>query len=159
MRHAARLGTATAAILAATLLAPAGAGAEGNPLAAMGTAFQPVVRGAIRVEDGSAKPVAAGTSAGQAYLTITNRGPEPDRITALSSPSSRETRLYRKGPDGTLAPAGDLTLAPGQTLRMSPDDVFVDFRNVLQPFRAGGEVSLTVTFEKAGAIGLRLPVR
>ncbi|GGE13338.1 hypothetical protein GCM10011390_35510 [Aureimonas endophytica] len=142
--------TASALLAGLVLLTAVPASADDSPLPAMGSAFRPVEAGAIRVESGSVTAMRQGEEEGRGLLTIANRGTTPDRITSVSSPSAAETRLV--GPE-------DAAEIPAQgRLTMRTDGAHLVFSHVAEPFRAGGEIAVTVTFETAGPIGLRLPV-
>ncbi len=101
-----------------------------------------------------ATPPAAPSAGG--YLTITNKGTEPDRLVAVSSPESDKGEVHemsmdngvmkmRALPDGIEIPAGGtVTLAPGGFHLM--------FITLKEPLAEGGKLPVTLTFEKAGKV-------
>ena len=51
-----------------------------------------------------------------------------------------------------------IPVAAGATVSLSPNTLHMMFKQVKIPFKQGGTVLVTLTFEKAGAVALSLPV-
>lgn len=103
-----------------------------------------------------------GAAVGGGYLTITNSTAEADVLIAVASPRAPRVEIHEMSMDGNVmrmraverieAPAGgSVSLAPGRAHLM--------FMDVPAPFAIGEEVSVTLTFEHAGAVEVTLPVR
>lgn len=136
--------------------------ADTNAGRAMGAAPATVVAGDIMVEGGFVRAMLPGAKVGGGYLTIRNRGGQPDRLVAVSSPSSGAVAVHEMTMNGSVmqmrALEGPLEIPAGETVRLQPGGMHLMFAGVSRPFAQGGEVALTLTFEKAGGIPLRLPV-
>ncbi len=101
-----------------------------------------------------ATPPKAPTAAG--YLTITNKGSEPDHLIAASTPDAAKGEIHimevKNGvmtmhpvEGGVEIPAsGSVTLAPGGYHLM-----FITLKNSL---KEGGKLPVTLTFAKAGTV-------
>jgi copper(I)-binding protein len=99
---------------------------------------------------------------GAAYFTLRNEGAAPDRLVDVSAPVAGHAMLHETtlSADGVArmehvialeVPAGGaVTLAPGGLHVM-----LMDLKEALTP---GGEIQLTLTFEKAGTVTIGAPV-
>jgi copper(I)-binding protein len=105
-------------------------------------------------------PPTASEAAG--YFTIVNRGREPDTLLTATSPIAGAAMLHGQVPDGGMVrmehisapaiPAGDsLVLAPGGTHLM--------LMTLDRLPKAGDTIAVTLTFARAGAVNVSLPVR
>jgi copper(I)-binding protein len=101
-----------------------------------------------------ATPPNAPTAGG--YLTITNTGAEPDRLTVVSSPQAAKGELHEMSvKDGimTMRPVdGGLDIPAGQTVTLVPSGLHIMFVSPEEPFVEGGRVPVVLTFEKAGKV-------
>ena len=97
-----------------------------------------------------------------AYFTIVNRGREPDTLLTVTSPIAGAAMLHGQVPDGGMVrmehigspaiPARDsLVLAPGGTHLM--------LMTLDRLPKAGDTIAVTLTFARAGAVNVSLPVR
>lgn len=102
-------------------------------------------------------PVAGG------YVTITNDGPQDDRLIGASSPRAGEVQIHemtmngdvmkmRELPDGLAIPAG-------QSVSLTPGGYHLMFLKVTEPFAEGDSVPATMVFQNAGRIELPIEVR
>lgn len=98
----------------------------------------------------SAAPTAAG------FVTIANTGTEPDRLIAVSSPDAASAEIHemsmendvmkmRALPDGIEIPAGG-------TVKLAPGGFHLMFIAPKARLVEGGELPVTLTFEKAGKV-------
>ena len=59
----------------------------------------------------------------------------------------------------TMRPVeGGLEIPAGATVELKPGGTHLMFMMVTEPFKEGGEVPVTLEFEKAGKVDLELPV-
>ena len=105
---------------------------------------------------------AAGANAnGAGFMTIRNRGTEPDRLLAASTPAARVVELHthiREGEVMRMRPVQDIPIPPGQTVRLRPGGLHVMLIGLTEPLRPGTEVPLTLRFERAGEVRVMLAV-
>lgn len=116
----------------------------------------------ISVSDAFARATAtAAATSATAYFTITNRGALPDRLTAMSSDAAGMVMLHESAlTDGvaTMRHIEALDLAPGESVTLAPAGLHAMLMNIKRPLKKGTQVSLTLTFEKAGEINIVMPV-
>ena len=101
------------------------------------------------------------TSEAAGYFTVVNRGGLPDTLLALTSPIAGGAMIHGQVPDGGMVrmvhidapavPARDsLVLAPGGTHLM--------LMTLDRLPRPGDTIAVTLTFARAGAVNVGLPV-
>ena len=148
--------------IACLLLAvPAGASLIASSIAAeMQSA--PVMAGDIEISAYRAKAMLPGQPAGGGYLSIANKGSVPDRLIAVTSPSAGKVEIHvmeMANDVMTMRPVeGGLEIPAGATVELKPGGTHLMFMAVPEPFKEGGEVPVTLEFEKAGKVDLKLPV-
>jgi uncharacterized protein YcnI/copper(I)-binding protein len=119
--------------------------------------------GDITVTGAYARAMLPGQPVGGGYLTVKNMGTDNDRLVSAASPSAgvvelhemaiqSETMRMRKVNNGIAIPAGG-------TVELKPGGFHFMFMKVKEPFKAGGTVPLTLTFEKAGPVDVLLPIK
>jgi periplasmic copper chaperone A len=118
--------------------------------------------GDIELTGGWARAMLPGQPTGGAYVTITNKGAEADRLVGASSPAAGKVEVHTMTVVNdvmTMRPAeGGLEIPAGGAVELKPGGFHLMFMQVSQPFQAGGEVPVTLEFERAGKVELVLPV-
>jgi len=97
---------------------------------------------------------------GGVYLSLMNHG-AADRLVAIASPAAKSAELHRMVMDGDvmkMEPVGPLDLPAGAMLDMAPGGMHVMLMDLVRPLKQGDTVELTLTFEKAGAVTVTVPV-
>lgn len=118
--------------------------------------------GDLEISGGFVKAMLPGQPVGGGFFTVKNNGASDDRLVSVTSPASGEVQIHemamqdnvmkmRQIKDGIAIPAG-------QTVKLEPGNLHLMFQKVKTPFKQGGNVPVTLTFEKAGKIELELPV-
>ena len=122
-----------------------------------------VTAGDLEITAAWARAMLAGQKAAGAYLTLTNKGPEADRLVGGSSPVSAKVEVHTMEVVNdvmTMRPVeGGLEIPAGGTVELKPGSYHIMFMDVAAPFAEGDTVAVTLQFEKAGAVELNLPVR
>jgi len=139
------LATPALALLASTAL----------PIAAL------AVDATISITGAWARPTLRGTRTGAAYMTLTNRGQATDRLLSLSTPIADRAELHEETMSGgvmSMKPVTDLMLRPGASVQIDPGHYHVMLIGLRSPLVAGESFSLSLTFEKAGAVVVTVPV-
>jgi hypothetical protein len=124
--------------------------------------MQVVKVGDIELVAGYTRAMLPGQPVGGGFVTIKNAGSTDDVLIAAESPVSGRVELHemavvndvmtmRQLKDGIPVPAGE-------TVELKPGGLHLMFMDVNEPFVEGGQVSVTLTFEKAGTAELVLPV-
>lgn len=141
-----KIALAVAAILAL--------GVQGTPAPAQSTK--------IEVTDAWARPSIGQSRNGAAYMTLTNRGAEPDRLVAASTPAAGKAELHTTVRDGEVLRMREVSavdLKPGEAVTFGPGGLHVMLFDVRAPLEAGEQFPLTLRFEKAGEQQVTVSVR
>lgn len=100
-----------------------------------------------------ATPGAATT--GAVYLTVSNSGTVADTLTAMATPAAEKAELHEtKMANGVMEmrPVPALPIAPGQSITLDPASGYhIMLVGLKAPLREGDHLTLTLTFEHAGA--------
>jgi len=92
-----------------------------------------------------------------AYLTLDNRGGEPDTLLGVRSPQAGGVMLHDMvGGRMEMVPA--LPLPPGRRVRLVPGSYHLMLRELVHPLVIGDTVTLELRFAKAAAVAVRAPV-
>ncbi|QQS54011.1 MAG: copper chaperone PCu(A)C [Candidatus Competibacteraceae bacterium] len=120
--------------------------ADGNPL---------------RIEQPWAAETPPAAHTGAAYLSIVNGG-EADRLLGAKAEGVGHVELHTTTMDGgvmRMRKVGVLDVPGGATTVLEPGGIHIMLIDLKQPLRAGQSVPLTLEFEKAGAMQVRVPIR
>jgi periplasmic copper chaperone A len=143
-------GLAAAVAFAAVQLPAIGAGARDYDV------------GQIHIAQPWARATPKGASTGAGYMTITNNGTAPDRVSCASSDVSAQCQIHSMTVEGgvmKMRPVeGGLEIKPGETVTLRPADVHVMFLDLKQPLQPGKTVTATLKFEKAGTVDVELAI-
>ncbi len=115
----------------------------------------------VTVENPFARPSAGPAGAGAAYMTIRNQGPA-DRLVAASSSAARTTELHthiREGDVMRMRKVEAIAIPERGAATLAPGGMHVMLMGLHQPLKPGDAFALTLTFEKAGAVTVQVPVR
>jgi copper(I)-binding protein len=109
---------------------------------------------AVRQAWSRATPKGAKVAGG--YLTIENRGLQPDRLLSASSDAAAKVEIHQMGmQDGIMAmrPLDDgLAVPPDATVTLAPGGDHIMFVGLIAPFEEGQRVPVSLNFERAGRI-------
>lgn len=111
--------------------------------------------GSLTIDHPWARAMARGAKVGGAYLTITNTGSRPERLTGITSPAAVQIELRGNTTGDGTAPMSSLTsveLGPGDTVEFEPGGIYVVFIKPEKPWKEGDEIPAVLTFEDGGNI-------
>jgi hypothetical protein len=118
--------------------------------------------GAIEIGNPWARATPKGAAVAGAYMTITNKGAEADRLMSVSSPVAAQAAVHQMSMDKgvmSMRPVQDgLEIKPGQTVVFNPDSFHIMLMGLKQPLKQGERVKATLDFAKAGKIDLEYVV-
>jgi len=118
--------------------------------------------GSIHIAQPWARATPKGASSGAGYMTITNKGTAPDRVSCVSSDASAQCQIHSMTMDGgvmKMRPVeGGLEIKPGQTVTLEPGGFHVMFVNLAHPLQQGQTVKATLKFDQAGTVDVQYPV-
>lgn len=124
--------------------------------------FTPVTAGDLELTAGFTKAMLPGQPVGGGFVTITNKGGEDDRLVSATSSQAGEVQLHEMAMEGDVMKMRQLTdgiaIPAGETVELKPGGMHLMFFKVAAAFKEGATVNVTLTFEKAGAIDVVLPV-
>lgn len=125
---------------------------------------QPVAgsSGPIEIRQPWARSSSTGDSQAGGFFTVTNTGNVPDRLIAASSPVARSTELHAIKVAGSNIAMGavenGIPIHWGSTVTFQPRGYHLLMTGLAKPLSVGGTIDVTLVFEKAGNIDLRLKV-
>jgi periplasmic copper chaperone A len=103
----------------------------------------------------------AGARTGAGYLSVTNAGPEPDRLVAVKADLPR-VELHATEVDAAgvarMAAVEAVEVPPGETVTLAPQGTHVMFMGLTAPLEAGASLPAVLVFEKAGEVAVEFKV-
>jgi copper(I)-binding protein len=118
--------------------------------------------GSIEIGTPWARATPKGAAVGGAYMTITNKGADADRLIGISSPVAKQIEVHQMAMDKgvmSMRPVrGGLEIKPGQTVVLNPESFHLMLTGLKQPLVQGQRVKATLEFAKAGKLDLEYVV-
>lgn len=99
---------------------------------------------------------------GAAYFTVHNQGSQADRLVSVSSPRAQKSELHSRAPDDAMmnmqhAPVVDIPAHTAVTFEPGANHVMLSGMD--SPLKAGEQFPLTLEFEKAGTVQVKVMVK
>jgi len=118
--------------------------------------------GSIHVTQPWARATPKGASAGAAYLTVTNNGAAPDRLTCAGSDAAAACQIHTMSMDNgvmKMRPVeGGIEIKSGETVTLKPGSDHLMLMNIKHALEAGKTVEATLQFEKAGTVKVEFTI-
>ena len=118
--------------------------------------------GSIEIGSPWARATPKGAPVAGAYMTITNKGTEADRLVGVSSPVASKAEVHQMSMDNgvmSMRPVqGGLEIKPGQTVVLNPDSFHLMLMGLKQPLTQGEHMKATLDFAKAGKLDVEFVV-
>lgn len=115
----------------------------------------------VAVADALCRPTPNGRHMTACYMTLTATG--ADRLVSVSSPRAGRIEIHESKMEGGMMMMSELRdgmpLPAGQAVELKPGGNHLMLLGVSEPMVEGETVALTLTFEKAAALGVHAPVR
>lgn len=117
----------------------------------------------IMVKDAYIRSSTPSSPTGAAFMMLMNSGSSDDRLVAASSDVAGRVELHTHIEDangvmkmteiegGIVVPAGEMAV-------LKRGGMHVMFMGLKQPLEQGAEIELTLTFENAGEVNIKVPV-
>lgn len=117
----------------------------------------------IVISDPYARASRPNAPTGAAFMVIENTGAEADRLVSASSGIAKKVELHTHIDQGDgimkmVEIEGGVAIGAGATYKMERGADHVMFMGLHESLDQGEEVSVTLTFEKAGDIDVTIPV-
>jgi hypothetical protein len=118
--------------------------------------------GSIHISQPWARATPKGAASGAAYMTITNKGTAPDRVSCVSDDASAQCQIHSMTmEDGVMKMRpveGGLEIKPGETVMLKPGGFHVMLVDLKQPLEQGKTVKATLKFDNAGTVDVDYPI-
>ena len=113
--------------------------------------------------DGAWARAASGAGATSAiYLKIHNAGTADDQLIGARSDAARTVEVHRSSMDNgimRMSPAGPVPVPAGGDVALEPGGLHVMLMDLPADLAEGSKIDLTLVFEVAGDVPVRVPVR
>ncbi|MNI36690.1 hypothetical protein D3C73_907490 [compost metagenome] len=120
-----------------------------------------VAPGTVQVADAWCRPTPNGAKAGGCYLTLT--AGSDDRLVSVSTALAQSAEVHEmKMENGVMSMAhlhDGLPLPAGTPVELKPGGNHIMLMGLRDPLVDGGVASFTLTFEKAGPIGVHAAIK
>ena len=118
--------------------------------------------GSIHIAQPWSRATPKGAKAGAGYMTITNKGTTPDKVSCVSDDASGQCEIHSMTMEGgvmKMRPVeGGLEIKPGETVTLAPSGFHIMFRDLKHALEQGKTVKATLKFEKAGTVDVEYPI-
>jgi len=118
--------------------------------------------GPIQITAPWARATPKGASSGAAYMTITNTGKTPDKVSCVSSDASAACQIHTMTMDSGVMQMrlveGGLEIKPGETVTLKPGGLHVMLVNLKHPLEQGSTIKATLKFDAAGSVDVDYPI-
>jgi len=118
--------------------------------------------GSMHISQPWARATPKGAASAAAYMTITNKGSAPDRVTCVSSDASSSCEIHSMAMEGgvmKMRPVeGGLEIKPGQTVTLEPGGFHVMLLGLSHRLEQGNTLKTTLKFEHAGTVDVQYPI-
>jgi len=118
--------------------------------------------GSIHISQTWARATPKGAAAGAGYMSVTNKGTAPDRVSCVSDDASAQCQIHSMIMDGgvmKMRPVeGGLEIKPGETVTLKPGGFHIMFLDLNHPLEQGQSVKATLKFDTAGSVDIELPI-
>lgn len=130
-------------------------------VAAVTTFAQDAKVGSITVSGAQARATVPGQTAGGGFLRLDNQGPA-DRLVSATAPVSARVELHTMRMEGDvmrMRQIDAIELPAGGKVELKPGGMHLMFMELKAPLKAGEIVPVTLRFEKAGEVTVKMPVQ
>lgn len=118
--------------------------------------------GSIHISQPWSRATPKGAAAGAGYMTLTNKGSAPDKVSCVSDDASAQCQIHSMTMDGgvmKMRPVeGGLEIKPGESVTLKPGGYHMMFLDLKHPLEQGQTVKVTLKFDHAGTIDVEFPV-
>jgi len=116
----------------------------------------------VVVEDAWARASIGVNRPGAAYMTIRNTGDEAVTLTGISTPLAMMPEIHESKTNAegvsSMAPAGELTIAPGEAAELAPGGLHAMLMQLQEPMTEGDSFPLTLSFSDGGYVAVEVPI-
>lgn len=117
--------------------------------------------GSIEVTHAWARATAATAKTGAAYLTLVNKGTSDDRLVAVAGTVAAKAELHVTNAENgvmKMRPLAAVEVKAGGQAELKPGGMHIMLVGLAAPLKEGQQFPLTLTFEKAGTVEVTVTV-
>ena len=118
--------------------------------------------GSMHISQPWSRATPKGAASGAGYMTLTNKGTAPDRVSCVSDDASTQCQIHTMTMENgvmKMRPVeGGLEIKPGESVTLKPGGNHMMFLSLKHPLEQGGTVKATLKFDHAGTIDVDYPV-
>jgi copper(I)-binding protein len=117
--------------------------------------------GSLVIETPWTRATPGGAKVAGGFLKITNKGSAPDRLIGGTLPIAADVEVHDMTmTDGIMKMRRleSLEIRPGQTIELKPGSYHVMFMGLKEGLKAGGTITGTLVFEKAGTANVEYKI-
>ncbi len=118
--------------------------------------------GAMHISQPWARATPKGADDGAGYMTITNKGTTPDRVSCVSDDASKRCQIHSMTMEGGIMKMrpveGGLEIKPGETVTLKPGGYHMMFVDLNHPLQQGNSVAAELKFDHAGTVKVEYPI-
>lgn len=123
----------------------------------------PALAGDIAVHEAWARSSIGKLPNSAAYLHVMNMGKTDDRLVAAASSAAERAEIHEHIMENNIARmrevSGGIAVPAGGMAELKPGGYHIMLLGLKAPLREGTEIDLTLTFEKAGKVAVKVPVK
>jgi hypothetical protein len=115
----------------------------------------------MRVSNLFVRATPPGATVAGVFMSIANQGKDADRLVGVASPAAAQVEIHEMAVDGgmmKMRAVQGIELKPGATVQLRPGGYHVMLEGLKQPLKQGDQISLKLTFEKAGTLEFMVKV-
>ena len=115
----------------------------------------------IQITDAWTRATPGISSSSAVYFTMTNSGKDADALTGAEAPVAASAELHETMSMGDMvhmAPIKAVDVPAGATVNFAPNGRHLMLMGLKKPLHKGDAIAVTLHFEKAGAIDVKVPV-
>jgi copper(I)-binding protein len=119
-------------------------------------------KGDIQVRHPWSRATPPGAKVGVAYMEIGNRGAQPDKLLAASTPIARAVEMHVTQRDGEVMKMRQVQafeIPPRERYALRPGGSHLMLVDLTQPLKQGERFTMRLRFERAGELEIELEVQ
>ncbi|MGH7247363.1 MAG: copper chaperone PCu(A)C, partial [Pseudomonadota bacterium] len=118
--------------------------------------------GSLDITQPWARATPKGASTGAAYMTVTNTGTKPERLSCVSSEAAAKCQIHvMLMQDGVMKMrpvVGGLLVKPGETITLKPSGFHVMLVDLKLPLQQGKAVAATLKVDTGATVQVEFPI-
>jgi periplasmic copper chaperone A len=122
-----------------------------------------VTAGNLAIMQAWSRATPGGAQVAGGYLTIENKGSQPDRLLSASTNAAQKIEIHEMALDNgimTMRPIdGGLFIEAGKTVKFEPGGRHLMLIGLAAPLAEGEQVSVSLAFERAGQVSVHFAVQ